>query len=196
MQALNTLAVVYATFEQALHADVRAAVEEFNEAQQNQERMRGELKVSQESLDIAIMDVQETTSKLKDCRGLHSAAYQSLEDAGKRTTETKRKADDTQDQIRAHWDRCRRATEEFVTAEEDLHDCLGRVGQLVTDSAGATHALSCGVPDRDSNEVCYLQEALDMIEDVQIWWSVKESSLAEDEVGRKQAGIHCGVRVR
>ena len=49
MQALNNLAIVYATFEQAganlevktsegdlLYADVRAAVEEFTEAQQNQ----------------------------------------------------------------------------------------------------------------------------------------------------------------
>ena len=46
-----------------------------------------------------------------------------------------------------------RATKEFVTAGLDLNDCLGRVGQLLKDSAEATHALSCGVPDRDSNEV-------------------------------------------
>ena len=52
MQALNTLAVVCATFEKAsadlevensegdmLHADVRAAMEVLDEAQQNPERM-------------------------------------------------------------------------------------------------------------------------------------------------------------
>ena len=50
MQALDTLAAVYAVFEKArenldvdisegdiLYADVRAATEEFNDAQQNQE---------------------------------------------------------------------------------------------------------------------------------------------------------------
>ena len=57
MQALNNLAIEYATFEQAsanleveisegdlLFADVRTAVEEFTDAQQHQERMQGELK--------------------------------------------------------------------------------------------------------------------------------------------------------
>ena len=73
---------------------------------------------------------------------------------------TKRKADYAHDKIRAHWDRCRRATAEFVTAEEDLNDCLGRTEQLIRDTAGATYALSCGVRDRDSNEVRYLQESL------------------------------------
>ena len=84
----------------------RTAMENFDEAQQNHERMRGELKDSRESLDIAIMDC-------------HDAA-----------TETKRKADDAHDQVRAHRDRCRGATTESVTAEEDLNDCLGRMDQL------------------------------------------------------------------
>ena len=83
MQALNNLAFVYATLEQAganlevensegdmLYADVRAAMEEFNEAQQNQERMRGDLKDSQESLDSAFAECKE--------------AKRNLEDAGKR----------------------------------------------------------------------------------------------------------------
>ena len=112
------------------------------------------------------MDVQEPTSKLEDCRDLHDAAYRGLVDAVKRTAETKRKADNAHDQIRAHRDRCRRATAEFVTAEEDLNDCLGRKGQLVKDSGSNTHTWSCGVPDRDSNEVRYLQEALVKIEDL------------------------------
>ena len=41
------------------------------------------------------------------------------------------------------------------------------MGQLTRDTAGATHALSCGTTDRDCNEVRYLQESLDMIEDFQ-----------------------------
>ena len=41
------------------------------------------------------------------------------------------------------------------------------LGQLLKDTAGATHALSCGVPDRESNGARYLQEALDTIEEFQ-----------------------------
>ena len=137
-QALNNLAIVYAIFGQAganlevdisegdlFFADVRTAMEVLTEAQQNQERLQGELKNSWRSLDIAIMDVQESTSKLDDCRDLHDAACRSLEGAGKRTTETKRKAEDAHDRIRTHRDRCRRATMELQTA-----DSLGRMGQL------------------------------------------------------------------
>ena len=52
-----------------------------------------------------------------------------------------------------------------MSAEEDLNESLGRWGQLVKDTAGATHSLSCGVLDRDSNKEKYLREALDMIDD-------------------------------
>ena len=55
---------------------------------------------------------------------------------------------------------------EHGTAEEDQNEGLGRMGQLIRDTAGATHALSC-TTDRDCNEAKYLQEALDMIEDFQ-----------------------------
>ena len=79
----------------------------------------------------------------------------------------KRKADDARDQIRAHRDRCRRATKEFETAVEDLNDSSGRLGQLVKDTADATHALSCGALDRESNEARDLQEALDVTEEFQ-----------------------------
>ena len=149
MQALNTLAVVCATFEKAsadlelensdgdmLHAEVRAAMEEFNEAHRNQQRMRGELKDSRKSLDIAIMDMKESMSNLKDCRDLHDAAHGGLEDGGKRTAETKWKADDALDQMTAHRDRCRRATAEFVAAVENFSDCLGRMARLVKATAG------------------------------------------------------------
>ena len=61
-----------------------------------------ELKDSRESLDIATMDMQESMSRLNYCGGLHDAAYRGLKDAGRRTTETKQKADDTHDQIRTH----------------------------------------------------------------------------------------------
>ena len=61
--------------------------------------------------------------------------------------------------VRAHRERCRRVSAEYGTAEEDLNECLVGMKQLIRHSAGATHALSCGTTDRDSNEARYLQEA-------------------------------------
>ena len=78
----------------------------------------------------------------------------------------KRKADDAYDRISSHRDQCRRATKELVSAEEELNDSLGRLGQLIKDTV-APHAQSCGVPDRESKEARFLQEALDMIEEFQ-----------------------------
>ena len=79
-------------------------------------------------------------------------------------------------------DRCRRATAEFVTSEEDLNDCLGRMVRPMKDTAGATHAFFCSIPDPDSNEVRYPQDALDMIEDFQrrgAQWEMAEVILVE-----------------
>ena len=50
-----------------------------------------------------------------------------------------------------------------MKAEEVLNNGVGCLGTLVKDTAGATHALTCGVPDLESNETKYLKEALDMI---------------------------------
>ena len=71
------------------------------------------------------------------------------------------------------------------------------MGQHIKDTAGATHALSCDVPDREPNEVRYLQEALELIEDFQRRGScreateitlverLKKNSPAEDVVGKQ-----------
>ena len=69
MQALNNLAIVYATFEQAgqnmevdvsegdlLFADVRTPIDKLSEAQQHLEHMHGEQKSSLESLDTAFTE--------------------------------------------------------------------------------------------------------------------------------------------
>ena len=117
------------------------------------------------------------------------------EDCWQGITETNRKADDAHDRIKTHRDQCRRATKELETAEEDLNDSIGRMEQLLEDTAAATHALSCGIPDLDSHEVRYLHEALDMIEDFQRRGSCRYAAeitlverqrkvhLAEDEIG-------------
>ena len=66
-----------------------------------------------------------------------------------------------------HRDSLRRATRDQVKAEEVLNNSLGCFGTLVKDTAGATHALACGVPDRESNETKYLKDALKVINDWQ-----------------------------
>ena len=82
------------------------------------------------------MDVKESIrichSKVEDSREAHDVVFPDLQAGGTRTFEMKRKADDAQDQIRAH-------TKEFGTAEEDLNDSP------------------------------YLQEALDLVEDFQMY---------------------------
>ena len=105
------------------------------------------------------MDMKESMSKVDDSGEVHDVVCRDLQAAGTRTFEVKLKAGDSYERIQTHGDRCRRATKELETAEEDLDDSLGRMGQLKKDTVGATHALSCG----ESNEARYLQEALDMI---------------------------------
>ena len=85
------------------------------------------------------------------CRG--------LEDVGKKTIEWKRKADDAHGRTRSHSDRCRRATKDLVSAEEELNDRQGH--------RGSNSRVVVWVPDRDCNEGKYLQEALGMIDDFQ-----------------------------
>ena len=75
-----------------------------------------------------------------------------MQDASRRHSELKRKAVDAHEKTLFHWESLRRATREHVKAEEVLNDSLGCLGTLVKDTAGATQALTCGVPDRESNE--------------------------------------------
>ena len=113
-----------------------------------------------ESLDPIVRD-------LTNFRALLEVACDDLADAGMKTIDLKRKVDDAHDRTRSHRDRCRRATKELQTAEEDLNNSLGCLGDLVKDTASVAHALSCGVVDKDSNESKYLRETLDMIDEFQ-----------------------------
>ena len=158
MQALGNLAVLYATLVEAganleiensegdtLYTDECKAMDELAKARQRQGRLQEELKNSCGNLDTAFIE-------LNNYLDLHDAVCHGLEDVGKKTIDLKRAADDAHDRSRSHRDCCRRATKDHVSAEEELNDSLGRLGQLVKDAEGATHAFSCGVPDRDSNE--------------------------------------------
>ena len=119
---------------------------------------------SRESLNIALVEMQESMSKGEDCGQLHDVVCWDLQDAGTRVNEAKRKADDAQDQVQVDTERCRHPTSVRVTAEENMNEGWGRRSELIRDTAGSAHSSSCGTTDRDCNEVKYLQEAMDMLE--------------------------------
>ena len=73
-----------------------------------------------------------------------------------------------------------------MLAEEVLNSSLGCLDKLVRDTASATHALSCGVLDRDSNETKYLKEALEMIN---VWQARSSRRSSESHGGPETAEV-------
>ena len=166
MQALECLACVYATFEEAWanleneksEGDIPATT------QQHQARCQDEVKGCRDSLDEIVKDLTNFRAFLK-------VACDDLADAGMKTIDLKRKADDAYDKTCSRRDRCRRATKELTKAEEVC------IGVLVKDTTSAPHALSCGVPDRDSIETKHFGEALEMIDA----WQARCSRRSSDD---------------
>ena len=104
-------------------------------------------------------------SKVGGCHEVVDVKRRYLKDSGAKLNEAKRKAEDAQ--VKVCRESCRRLSAVRGTAEEDRNESLGRMGWPIRDTAGTTHALSCGTTDRDCNAVRYLQEALDTIQNVQ-----------------------------
>ena len=143
-QALDRLAGVYATFEDAwanvenensegdiLHGDACGAMDELAKAQQHQARCQHEVQGCRENLDVIVRDLTNFWALLE-------VACDDLADARMKTIGLKRKADDADDRTCSHRDRCRQATKELVSAEEELNTSFGWLGDLVKDTAGAT----------------------------------------------------------
>ena len=63
----------------------------------------------------------------------------------------------------SHRERTRRITNEHSRAEALVNNSLGTLGHCVRDAAAATHSLTCGALDRESNEIKYLCEATDLL---------------------------------
>ena len=82
-------------------------MDEFNVAQQAQERAREELYDAQEAHAMAFMDLQERMSKMGDCQEVVDVKCRFLKDSGGKFNEAKRKAEDAQDQVKVHRERCR-----------------------------------------------------------------------------------------
>ena len=67
----------------------------------------------------------------------------------------------------SQWERTGRFSNEHARMEGLVNDALGSLGQAVRAAVQATHFLTCGVPDRESNEIKYLREATEVIENWQ-----------------------------
>ena len=157
-----------------LFAVAYEAMEELDKAQKDRDRLLDELEATRESMDIASREftncwahLNGTFREVGNCRAFHDAICVDLKNACQRTAELKRKADDAHERTRSHRERCRRAKKERTKSEAAINHSLGCLGWFVKETANATHSLTCGVPDRESNETKYLREATDMIEEWQ-----------------------------
>ena len=73
------------------------------------------------------------------------------------------KSHGSQEKKISHREHTRRINNEHVRAEA-LVNSVGKLGSCVREAAAATHSLTCGVPDRESNKIKYLREAFDLID--------------------------------
>ena len=78
--------------------------------------------------------------------------------ARQKTHDLKRKASKAQENLLSHRERTRRISNEHGKAEALVNDSLGALGHAVRHAAQATHSVTCGVPNRESNEIKYLRE--------------------------------------
>ena len=97
-------------------------------------------------------------------RAAHEVICVDAKKALHRTFEIKRKATETQDDVATHRERTRPITNEHARTEGHVNDGIGSLGRALQAAAKATHSLTCGVPDRESNEMKYLREATELIE--------------------------------
>ena len=84
-----------------------------------------------------------------------------------RTLEVKRKATEIQEDVAVHRERTGHITNEHARAEGHVNDAIGFLGKALQAAARATHSLTCGVRDRESNETKYLREPTELIEEWQ-----------------------------
>ena len=146
-----------------------------------QSRLQDDLDSSSDALTAATKDftdcwaAHEATGvqpchafgEVSNRRAVHDELSVAAKQALQRTLEVKRKATDLQEDVAIHRERTRRITNEHARAEGHVNDGIGSLGKALQAAARATHSLTCGVPDRERNEVKYLREATELIEEWQ-----------------------------
>ena len=154
--------------------------EELDRAQKDQDRLQDELEVTCEGMvtaskefsncwalpNAACANVTNTSAKLNgafrefsNCRATHEAVCAGVMKASQRTAVLKRTHAEAHEKTRSHRERCRRVTNDHTRSEATVNHSLGFLEWCLKETATATHSLTCGVPDRESNEIRYLKEA-------------------------------------
>ena len=170
--ALDHLAV-YETFEDTwdIVAQESAAGDMFFASEEDAADKLGAAQRQQddalEALGGCRKNMGSACREFSNCRPLHEAACFDVKETGRRHSEMKRKAEEAHTKTCLHRDYIRRATSDHVKAEEVLNNSVGCLRTHVRETANATHALACGVPDRESNETKYLREDTETIEEWQ-----------------------------
>ena len=155
-----------------LHAATLEVAEELERTQKDQGRL-------QDDLDCSCDDLAAATKEFSDCWAAHEATGVKLCNAFRevckrrathevkcveakkalhRTFEIKLKASEVQEGLSTHRKRSRRITNEHARAEGHVNGGIGSLGRAVQAAAKATHSLTCGVPDRESNEIKCLRQ--------------------------------------
>ena len=162
-----------------LYAVVTETADELERAQKEQDHLRDEVDRSCEELALASRDFSECwtaheTMSAKLCsafrevnskRATHETTCVEARKAWQRTHDSKRKASEAQENL-CHRERTRRISNDHARTKAQVNDSLGTLGEAVRAAAQATHSLTCGVPDRESNETKYLRVATELIEDM------------------------------
>ena len=76
-----------------------------------------------------------------------------------------------------------------------MNNCLGFLGRCVKKTAAATHSLTCGVPDRESNEIRILKQTTELTEEWQLLLQgvqpVTAQTSEHEEVVLVEAAVEC-----
>ena len=165
----------------ARHVATLDVAEELERTLKEQSRLQDDLDSSSDVLTAATKEFTECwaaheATGVKLChafkevsnrRAVHDGLSVAAKQALQRTQEVKCKATEIQEDVAIYRERTRRITNEHARAEGHVNDGIGSLGKAMQAAARATHSLTCGVPDRESNEVKYLREATELIEERQ-----------------------------
>ena len=107
---------------------------------------------------------EKVGKNLGEADELFDKDFEMMRKAMLKVKDAQRYAEIAQEQVYDRREAHHRLSDEYVAAEEYLHEGSGCIRELVRDTAAATHSLSCGTNDKDCNEVKSLQDALDLLE--------------------------------
>ena len=112
-------------------------------------------------------NVTNTSAKLSGAfreisnrRADHEATCAEVKKVSQRTAELKRKATEAHEKTISHREGSRRITNEHTRSEAAVvNHSFETLVWCVKETAAATHSLTCGIPDRENNEIRYLKQA-------------------------------------